>query len=161
MPIAILWPTFALVALIFFVWCVLFVQRVGLMRRTPPRAEDFATGEAALRYFQPVEMPANNLRNLFEMPVLFFALVPLLLITHQAGQVQVALAWIYVALRIAHSVVHVWTRRVRLRFLAYLLSCIVLAAMWIGLAIDLASARLPDTGPASTWPAAAARPVAI
>jgi hypothetical protein len=98
-PLGILWPTFALVALIFTVWFILFVQRIGHMRRNPPRAEDIATGEAAMRYFTPVEMPANNLRNLFEMPVLYFALVPLLLITHHANHLQVLLAWIFVVLR--------------------------------------------------------------
>ena len=73
----ILWPTFALVALIFVVWFTLFFQRMAHMRRNPPRRDDFADGEAALRYFRPVEMPANNLANLFEVPVLYFALVPL------------------------------------------------------------------------------------
>ena len=58
--IEILWPTFALVALVFVVWFTLFVQRVRHMRRMPPRPADFADGEAALRYFRPVEMPANN-----------------------------------------------------------------------------------------------------
>lgn len=142
--IGILWPTFALVALIYAVWLTLFVQRRGHMRRTPPRADEFATGAAARRYFEPVEMPANNLANLFEMPVLYFALVPLLMVTRQADHLQVSLAWIFVALRAGHSIVHVMRRGVPLRFLLYLLSCAVLAAMWIGFAVDIAdaSARL-------------------
>jgi hypothetical protein len=134
---AILWPTFALVALIFVVWFVLFVQRLGHIRRNPPRREDFATGSAALAYFEPVEMPANNLRNLFEMPVLYFALVPLLLVTGQAGIVQIALAWAYVVLRALHSWIHVAARNVPRRFFVYLASCAVLSAMWIGFAVEL------------------------
>lgn len=136
----ILLPTFALVALIFIVWLVLFVQRFGHIKRNPPRKEDFDTGEAAMRYFEPVEMPANNLRNLFEMPVLFFALVPLLMITHHANHLQVLLAWIYVALRVVHSVIHIFVRKVQTRFMVYLVSCIVLSVMWIGFAIDIMSA---------------------
>ena len=138
--VGILLPTFALVALVFIVWLVLFVQRFGHIKRNPPRKEDFDTGEAAMRYFEPVEMPANNLRNLFEMPVLFFALVPLLMITHHANHLQVLLAWIYVALRVLHSVIHIFVRKVQTRFMVYLLSCIVLSAMWIGFAIDILSA---------------------
>ena len=138
-PLGILWPTFALVALIFIVWFVLFVQRFGHMRRNPPRAEDIATGEAAMRYFTPVEMSANNLRNLFEMPVLYLALVPLLLITHHANHLQVLLAWIFVALRALHSFIHVGPKKVMPRFMVYLASCIVLSAMWIGFAIDMLS----------------------
>ncbi len=138
--VGILLPTFALVALIFVVWLVLFVQRFGHIKRNPPRKEDFDTGEAAMRYFEPVEMPANNLRNLFEMPVLFFALVPLLMITHHANHLQVLLAWIYVALRVVHSVIHIFVRKVQTRFMVYLVSCIVLSVMWIGFVIDIMSA---------------------
>jgi len=138
-PLGILWPTFALVALIFTVWFILFVQSIGHMRRNPPRAEDIATGEAAMRYFTPVEMPANNLRNLFEMPVLYFALVPLLLITHHANHLQVLLAWIFVVLRALHSFIHIGPKKVMPRFMIYLASCITLSAMWIGFAIDMLS----------------------
>ena len=134
---AILSPTFALVSLIFVVWFTLFVQRLAHIRRQPPRAEDFGTGAAAMAYFEPVEMPANNLRNLFEMPVLFFALVPLLLVTGHAGIVQIALAWAYVALRAVHSAIHICRGPVPRRFLAHLASTVVLMAMWIGLAFRM------------------------
>ncbi len=137
----IIWPTIVLVGLVFVVWLTLFWQRGAHMRRNPPGADDFASGEAAMRYFAPVEMPANNLRNLFEMPVLYFALVPLLLITHQANHVQVILAWVYVVLRIVHSLIHIVTKRVPVRFLVYALSCAVLMAMWIGFAVDLSAAQ--------------------
>ena len=140
MQISIVWPTMALVALIFAVWLTLFVQRLGHIRRHPPSATDFADGEAAMRYFRPVEMPTNNLANLFEMPTLYFALVPLLLLTHRADHAQVTLAWLFVLLRAAHSFIHIGPKKVQPRFLVYLASCVVLSAMWIGLAIDLAGA---------------------
>jgi hypothetical protein len=136
----ILWPTFALVALVFIVWFVLFFQRMAHMKRNPPRPGDFDDGEAALRYFRPVEMPANNLANLFEMPVLYFALVPLLIITANANYIQVALAWAFVVTRALHSYIHIGPKKVPLRFLAYLLSVIVLMAMWIGFFVDIAMA---------------------
>ena len=138
---AILWPAIALAALSFVVMGWVAVARAGHMKRNPPRPDDFATGESAMRYFQPVEMPANNLRNLFEAPVLFFALIPLLLITHQAGHAQVALAWVYVVLRVIHSVGHVVLRKISVRAPAFWVSVIVLMAMWIGFAIDIASAQ--------------------
>lgn len=141
MGIAILWPTFALVALMFIVYLMMFVKRFGHIRANPPRDADLATGEAALRYFEPVEMPANNYRNLFEMPGLYFALVPLLLFTHQDSNVQVVLAWVYVALRCLHSFVHIGPKKVPVRALIFSLSALVLLAMWLGFAIDIASAR--------------------
>jgi hypothetical protein len=137
MPFAILWPTFALVLLIFIVWAVLFVQRFGHMRRNPPGADDLAGGAAALRTFAPVEMAANTLRNLFEMPVLYFALVPLLLVTRHADHLQVILAWTFVVLRAVHSVIHIGPKRVPARFLVSLASCLVLAAMWIVFFVDM------------------------
>ena len=140
MRIGILWPTFALVALIFAVWFLLFMARFRHMRRNPPTAESFADGEAAMRYFRPVEMPANNLANLFEMPVLYFALVPLLLLTRHGDHIQIVLAWAYVALRALHSVIHVGPNKVIARFAAYLGSCVALSAMWIGFAVDMIGA---------------------
>ena len=140
MLIAILWPTFALVALIILVWFWLTVERGRHIKRKPPTGEDFATGEAALRYFTPVEMPANNFRNLFEMPVLYFAIVPLLMITHQGNHVQVALAWAFVLLRAVHSFIHIVVRKVMIRAPVYWLGSAVLMAMWIGFAVDIAHA---------------------
>lgn len=136
----IIWPVFAMVLLTFAVWFTLFVQRLGHLKRNPPDLTDFATGEAAGRYFQPVEMPANNLANLFEMPVLFFALMPLLIYTQQASAAQVVLAWLYVALRAVHSLIHIGPKKVPQRLMVYLASCAVLLAMWIGFGIDMVAA---------------------
>ena len=135
--INIFWPTFALVALVFAVWMTLFVQRAAHMRRVPPAAGDMVTGDAARRYFQPVEMPANNLANLFELPVLYFALVPLLIITSNVNGFQVLLAWAFVLLRIGHSIVHIGPKNVPSRFILYLMSTIIVVAMWIGFFIDM------------------------
>jgi hypothetical protein len=140
--LGILWPTFALVALVFAVWFTMFVQRTRHMARTPPGEGDFADAEAAMRYFRPVAMPANNLANLFEMPVLYFALVPLLVATHAASNVQVIVAWAFVGLRYAHSIVHIGTRTVPARFIVYLASCIMLSAMWIGFFVDATTAAV-------------------
>lgn len=138
----ILWPTFVMVALIFVIWFTVVVQRLRHIRQTPPTREDFATGAAATRYFGPVELAADNLRNLFELPVLFFVIVPLLMATQQAGIAQVVLAWFFVMLRAGHSWMHVVVRDVRLRFRLHLASVAVLAAMWIGFFIDFAGAAV-------------------
>ena len=140
MSMAILWPTLALVALIFVVAITMITGRLGHIKRNPPGADDFASADSARRYLQPVAPSGDNYANLFEMPVLFFALVPLLLIFHHAGHVQVVLAWAYVALRLVHSLIHIGTKKVPPRFLAFLGSCIVLSAMWIGFGIDMAGA---------------------
>ena len=141
MTTAILWPTFALVALIFAVWIQVPVRRFAYSRANPPKREDFVSADAARRYFAPVDLPANNLANLFEMPVLFFALVPLLLLTRHAGTIEVALAWGFIALRAAHSVIHTGPNVIMPRFLVYVASCAMLLAMWLGFAVDVALGR--------------------
>jgi len=142
MSTAILWPTFALVLLIFVVLVTLAAQRARYMKQTPPQREDFATSGSMKTYFAPVEAPASNLANLFEMPALYFALVPLLLLFRHANHIQVLLAWTFVVLRIVHSLIHIGGGKVNGRFLTYLLSCVILSAMWIGFAIDMATVSI-------------------
>ncbi|WP_298090410.1 MAPEG family protein [uncultured Sphingomonas sp.] len=136
MLLTMLGPAIGLVALTFVMAFVLLSARLRHMKAHPPRREDFASGEAAARYFSAVALPADNVRNLFEMPVLFYALVPLLLFTGHGGIAQVLLGWIYVVLRALHSHAHVTGATVR-RFRLFLMSMAVLLAMWIGFAIDL------------------------
>ena len=95
----VLWPAIAMAGLIWVVWASLFAMRGRYMKKNPPNEADFKDGFSAMRYFQPVEMPANNLRNLVEMPVLFFALIPLLLVSGLDNSIQLTLAWIFVILR--------------------------------------------------------------
>ncbi len=136
-PFAILWPAFAMVALVFAVWFTLLWQRLRFIKRQPPTRADFASRTAMLGYFGPVARPAENLANLFEMPVLFFALVPLLLITAHVNGAQVTLAWAFVVLRAAHSLVHLGANKVRSRYLVYFASVAALMAMWIGFFVDM------------------------
>ncbi|MEP7210848.1 MAG: MAPEG family protein [Alphaproteobacteria bacterium] len=133
----ILWPTMAMALLIFVVWFVLLRQRLGHIASNRPTAETFANAENVARYFRPVERPAQNLANLFEMPVLYFALVPLLIQAGQTSITQVLLAWFFVGLRVAHSVVHIGPNAIQTRFRLYLASDIALSAMWLGFVIDL------------------------
>jgi hypothetical protein len=137
MNLAILWPTVALAALIFAVWAILLCKRFAHIAANRPTAANFAHSEAVGRYFRPVERPAQNLANLFEMPVLYFALVPLLLVTGSASGGQVALAWAFVTLRLVHTVIHIGPNTIRTRARIYIASSAVLFAMWLGLVIDL------------------------
>ena len=137
MLLDIVYPTIAMALLVFVITIVLAVVRGRHMKANPPKPEDFADGASALRYFAPVEMAANNHRNLFEMPVLFFALVPLLMITGLDTKTQVWLAWAFVLLRAAHSYVHIGPKNVQRRAQLFMISSIVLMVMWIGFGIDM------------------------
>ncbi len=141
MPIDILWPTFALVGWIYAIWFLMYVQRFGLMKRTPPRRDDFATMEAGRRYFAPVEMPAANLINLFEMPVLYFALVPLLLVTHHANHIQARLPGPMSCCARSTAWCRSWCAGCR--FASWSISCRAECCWrwWVGFAADIAWPR--------------------
>ena len=131
---AILLPLLAMVGLVFVVWITMFVRRVGEMRRRRIDVEQLATSAEITRLLDD-RRAADNFRNLFELPVLFFAGVLAAVATGAVDAVLVGLAWAFVALRAVHSLVHCTYNRVMHRFLAYLASAIVLLAMWVRLAL--------------------------
>jgi hypothetical protein len=65
-----------------------------------------------------------------EVPVLFYVLTILAWNTRHADYIFVALAWLFVILRVIQAVIHVTDNHVRRRGLAFILSAIVLAIMW-------------------------------
>ena len=128
-PHAILWPAFALVALTFVVWLRMYHVRIREMHRLRIDPQSVATSAQASGRFVDTRA-SDNLRNLFELPVLFYAGV---LVAHATGATSatlLVLAWSFVALRIAHSLVHCGYNRVMHRFCAYVAGGIVLWAMW-------------------------------
>ena len=73
---------------------------------------------------------ADNFRNLFELPVLFYAGVLLAIQSGAGGAWLLGLAWAFVALRYLHSFIHCSYNRVMDRFKAYLLGGLALWAFW-------------------------------
>jgi hypothetical protein len=73
---------------------------------------------------------ADNFRNLFELPVLFYAALCVAAITGLVTPVSLGLAWTFVALRVLHSLVHCTYNRVIHRFLLYVAGALVLFALW-------------------------------
>lgn len=130
-------PMLAMMALTAVVWVVMYVYRLGWMALHKIPAQAVNTPQkmtAAMPEW--VHFANDNLVNLFEIPVLFYALClagagPLAALT---GPLDVGLAWAYVALRAGHSAVHCTINVVVLRFTFYLLSCLVLYT-WLGMVI--------------------------
>jgi hypothetical protein len=84
---------------------------------------------------------SNAFHNQLEMPMLFFVVVILAILTGSADYPMTAMAWVYVILRIVHAAIHTTYNKIRDRFLAYLLSNLVLIAMWAKLALHVLTAR--------------------
>src|SRR5260221_11268188 len=80
---------------------------------------------------------ANSFHNQLELPILFYVLTILAWDTHHAGTVFVALAWVFVILRVIQAVIAVTDNHVRRRGLAFILGAIVLAIMWGNYMMDI------------------------
>lgn len=75
------------------------------------------------------QWPAHNYNHLMEQPTLFYAVALLLAIGGWGNGLNATIAWGYVALRIAHSIVQITFNRVAVRFLLFLLSTLCLMAL--------------------------------
>lgn len=73
----------------------------------------------------------RNLMNLLEMPVLFYVACLALYVTRNVQPWLISLAWIYVALRVVHSIIHLTYNSVLHRLIPFALSNTVLLAIWL------------------------------
>lgn len=130
--VAILKPVLSLMLLTALVWVYLFIRRIGYLSKHKIDAEQLKSPEQVVALLpEPINSPANNLRNLFELPVLFYALCLSLLFTAAVDNLYIYLAWGFVLFRALHSLVHCTFNNVNIRFLCYLLSSLLLWWMLI------------------------------
>lgn len=133
---AIFFPVLAQVALVAAVWVRMYLRRIAEIRARKIDPQSLKTSEAAVGVLQDVAA-ADNFRNLFEVPVLFFAVCLALAVTGLVTPLQIGLAWIYVGLRAAHSLIHVTYNRVMQRFAAHAMSTVCVFAMWLLFGVSL------------------------
>jgi hypothetical protein len=135
----ILAPAFAMVALTIVVTFAMFFERLRQMRSERIRFADIPSGSQMAARFADTRA-ADNYRNLFEMPVLFYLALLVAAIAGLVTPLSLGLAWTYAALRVVHSAIHCGYNRVRHRFYAFLASNVVLWALWAWLGFRLLSA---------------------
>jgi hypothetical protein len=117
------------------IWTGCVVLMVGFSRVRAARAGRVPRG--AFLHGESAEVPADvavwnrNLMNLLEMPLLFYVVSIAFFVTHQVTPRLVTFGWIYVSLRLAHSLVHVTWNRIPLRLLFYAASNVVLLSLWV------------------------------
>ncbi len=126
---AIFLPAIAMVVLTFIVLGAMFSRRVAQMKRDRIHPQKVATSQQAAALYTDVA-PADNYRNLFEMPVLFYLALIVAAMTEQTGSLVQGLAWAYVIARALHSAIHCSYNKVMHRFRAFALSVFVLLALW-------------------------------
>ena len=139
MQTAILFPCIGMAALTAAVWMKLYVDRIGEMRERRIHPQRLASAEQARSVLMKAGA-SDNFRNLFELPVLFYALCLCLAVSGLGSPPFVAAAWVFVALRAAHSFIHVTYNRVWHRFIVYAASSLWLFGTWAVFAVRLARA---------------------
>jgi hypothetical protein len=127
---SILEPALAMVVLTFVVWSVMYVLRLGYISTKKLDVQSLSSPEkmsAALP--ERVNNAANNLKNLFEVPILFYVVCFYIALAGISSEILLTLAWAYVSLRALHSLVHCSVNIVKLRFFFYFASCVALLTM--------------------------------
>lgn len=133
---AIYLPALAMAALTFAVWWRMFFARVGQMKRERIHPQKVATSTQAAALLTD-SRAADNFRNLFELPVLFYLGLVVADRLEMVDGISLSLAWAFVMLRAVHSAIHVTYNRVMHRFAAYVAGGMVLWLLWGYLAVGL------------------------
>jgi hypothetical protein len=138
--VAILYPVFVQVLLVVVVGLLLATARARAVKTMDRQRgnPDLAMGRA--QWPDDATKRANNYRNQFEVPVLFYAVVAFALITKGADTLMIVLAWIFVLSRIVHAAIHVGPNKVRWRSPAFALGFLIVTIMWLRLALHVATA---------------------
>ena len=125
----ILKPVVVLLAWTMVMWVWMYATRIPAMLKAGIDAKGMvgSTG-ASLRALLPdtVSWKADNYNHLHEAPTLFYAVAIVLAVIGQGDGTNALIAWAYVALRIAHSIVQATINKVTLRFGLFALSSIAL-----------------------------------
>jgi hypothetical protein len=122
-------PVLVLVAwsIVMLVW--LYVRRLPMLFTYALSRPTLADGEATRMLAPHVQWPADNYNNLMEQPTLFYALALGIYLSGQSNFDVEYLAWLYVALRVTHSIVQVTVNIVIIRFGLFMASSGVLAVL--------------------------------
>jgi hypothetical protein len=136
---AVLLPVFVQVALTFVLLVSMGRSRLSRLKAGEVKVKDVALGER--NWPTRTQQIANSYHNQFELPVLFYVLVALALITRKADLVFVVLSWMFVVTRLVHAFIHTASNRLSHRFMAFLVGALILMLMCIIFALRIFAAE--------------------
>ena len=124
-------PVLALISWTLLVWIWMYARRIPAMSTAEIEPDD-AKHPGALNVLpSKVRAVADNYNHLHEQPTVFYALAFYTQLAGAADSLNVTLAWAYVALRVAHSLVQNTVNKVMLRVPVFALSSLVLIAITV------------------------------
>ncbi len=135
----ILYPLLGMVLITFLVAFTMMKRRLTFLTSERIHPQKVATA-AKMASVGEDPRATDNFRNLFEMPVLFYAAILTIFVAKLTSPLLLVLAWVYVVARGAHSYIHCTFNKVIPRFYAFLTSCLALLLIWLTIAYQLLSA---------------------
>ncbi len=129
-------PVVALIAwsLIMLIW--LYATRIPAMSRAKLKPGQ-ATKEGMDSLPGWARHPADNYNHLMEQPTIFYAVCFALQFLDQTNDINIGLAWLYVALRVVHSLVQALGNVILIRFLIFVTASLVLIALTVHAAMGV------------------------
>lgn len=121
-------PILAHMLLVFILMFLMGFSRVKALKEMKVKIPDIALGQP--NWPEKTTQIANSFNNQFQMPILFYVLILLLLLTKGADPWQLGLAWAFVAMRYFHAIIHITHNKIRHRFYAYLVGNVILMSMF-------------------------------
>ena len=121
-------------------WIYLIAARMGAAKQRDVRGGHVKIGDVSLdnsRWSENTRKLNNNYNNQFELPVFFYAILPLLLMMVKVDWLQVTLAWVFVASRILHSILHTGANIVMQRGGAFMIGFVAIGLMWLWFGLRL------------------------
>ena len=126
----ILAPVMALVVWTMVMWAWMYATRIPAVRAARMRFDSNAPRGQQMNELPPeVRWKADNYNHLFEQPTIFYATALVLAMVGQGGGINATLAWIYVGLRVVHSLVQVLGNVILRRFAVFFTSSLVLLVL--------------------------------
>lgn len=126
---SILTPALALITWTLVIWAWMYALRIPAMQAANIDPQDAAHPGALNVLPANVRSVADNYNHLHEQPTVFYALVFYSALAGNGGSTLVTLAWVYVLLRVVHSLIQCVGNKVMLRFSVFALSSLVLVTM--------------------------------
>ena len=138
---AILQPVVVLALWTMVMWLWMYAKRLPAMSKVEgldAKTWIGGTGADLEKALPPkVQWIANNYNHLHEAPTVFYAVSLVIAITGYGDGMNATIAWVYVALRVVHSLVQALWNRVMVRFVLFLLSSIALLMLCVHAAMTV------------------------
>ena len=128
---AMLYPVLALITWTFVMWVWMYATRIPAIQKAQIDPEELSRTGGQLDLPPEVSRVADNYNHLHEQPTIFYALVLAAALLGAVDSLQIMLAWTYVAVRVAHSLLQATKNPIMIRFITFSVGSVVLFVLLV------------------------------